>query len=528
MTGAAEALRGLGVDLTEPLTTRQPKNRSPVENIIEASAPDQRSKSLVRFIKFARYWLKVNQIFSFRSLGLRVWVVFGTSSQSQSSTSNDGHSMEEPEALQHTQDPETGEHGRENQRRIAGISQPRIRSRVPKFFSRLFERSREKKNSTGTEEEDLPGEERGTEITLEPISRCMFEGLYPRGPAIDYDFLMAPENLDLLAVYLDRTRSTAANLVEWMTHGNSHQQFIAGSTFHLECLFTIVQNDTANTLRHMDLALQIIGRHMLDETLIQQRLVHWRLLLERFGNELQQLEESLRRFADFISGFGISDNHHHDVHNRHSFQVEKLLKSNVSQIKSLRQRTTRSYKSLMANMSIVESKRGIAEAESVTKLTELAFFFIPLTFSASIFSMQVKELDASRISIAAFFTLAITITTASYALRLVIRSERFVNYRKKILHNIRQDAGLAPGSSIPTTAFLTYLSSWLSSSWFWKGVVVTGVFAGPTAPLWTSQLTTGIKVGVTILIVALYVGTVVVIVLHAMWSYYRSLLIDSL
>ena len=599
MTGAAEALRRLDVGYTEPPTTRQPEYQSPGENITEPSAPDQPSNALVRSTTFVRYRPKANQNFSFRSLGR---LLFGTSSQPQSSMSNDGHPMEEPQALQHTEDPETGEEGSEHQQRSAGISRPRARSGVPQFFGRLFRRSREKKNTTRAEE-DVPEEERGTEIrTLEPVSRCMFEGLYPRGPAMDYDFLMAPENLDLLAVHLDRTKSTAANLAEWMTQENDHQPLKAGSTFHLECLFAIIQNDTSNTLWHMDLALQEIGQHILDETLIQQRLVHWRLLLERFGNELQQLEESLHRFANFINGSGISDD---DDLSRHSPQVKKLLESSISQIKSLRQRTTRSYKSLMANMSIVESKRGIAEAESVTKLTELAFFFIPLTFSASIFSMQVKELDASQISIAAFFALAIIITTASYALRLLIRSERFVYYRKKILHDIREDARLTPGSSIPTKIFLAwiwrrigllavivtilvallvtplavlwtkdmnhgfkilltilllvfflaasyvtgnamlyidarglhlrrdifksstkvktreyqrrmsfsetlaYLFSWLSSQWFWTGVVVTGVCAGPAAPLWTSQLATGIKVGVTIVIAILYVGAVV-------------------
>ena len=623
MTGAAEALRGLGVEHTEPPTTRQPKNQRPAENLIESSAPNQRSKALVRSTTFVRFRPKANQNFSFGALGR---LLFGTSSQPQSSTSNDGHSIEGPEALQHAQDPETGEQGREHQPRIAGVSRPRVRSAVPKFFGRLFGRSRVKKNATGAEEEDVPEEEQGTEIrTLEPMSRCMFEGLYPRGPAMDYDFLMAPENIDLLAIYLDRTKSTAANLAEWMTHENSHQRFMAGSIFHLECLFAIIQNDTANTLWHMDLALQEIGQHILDETLIQQRLVHWRLLLERFGNELQQLEDSLRRFASFISGSRTSCNHNDDGSNRHDSQAEKLLESSVSQIKALRQRTSRSYKSLMANMSIVESKRGIAEAESVTKLTELAFFFIPLTFSASIFSMQVKELDASRISIAAFFALAIIITTASYALRLLIRSERFVYYRNKLLYDIRQDAGLTPGSSIPTKIFLAwiwrrigllavivtilvallvtpvavlwtkdmnhgfkvlltilllvfilaaayvtgnamlyidarglhlrrdifkpgtkvkrreyqhrmnffetlaYLFSWLSSSWFWTGVVVTGVCAGPAAPLWTSQLTTGIKVGVTIVIAMLYVGAVVAIVWRAWWnrSFSRNLREDD-
>ena len=614
MTGAAEALRRLGVDHTEPPATRQPKNQSPGENITEPPAPDQPPNALVRSTTFVRFRPKANQSFSFRSLG-QLLFGSGSSSQPQNSTSNDDHFIEEPRALQRTEDPETGRQGKEHQQRIAGISRPRARSGVPNFFGRLFRRSRATNSTTDPEEEDVPEEEQGTEIrTLEPMSRCMFEGLYPRGPAMDYDLLMAPENLDLLAVYLNRTKSTAANLAEWMSQENSHQPLKAGSMFHLECLFAIIQNDTSNTLRHMDLALQEIGQHILDETLIQQRLIHWRLLLERFGNELQQLEESLHRFANFINGSGTSYNHNDDGLNRHNSQVEKLLESSVSQIKSLRQRTTRSYKSLMANMSIVESKRGIAEAESVTKLTELAFFFIPLTFSASIFSMQVKELDASRISIAAFFALAIIVTTASYALRLLIRSERFVYYRKKTLHDIRQDMDLTPGSSIPTKLFLAwiwrrigllavivtilvallvtpiavlwtkdinygfkilltilllvfilaasyvtgnamlyidarglhlrrdifkprkkvktreyqrhmsfsetlaYLFSWLSSSWFWTGVVVTGVCAGPAAPLWTSQLATGIKVGVTIVIAMLYVGAVVSILFRAYLS----------
>lgn len=588
MTGAAEALRRLGVDHTEHAA-------SPAErNITESSAPDQRSQALVRSTTFVRYRPKADQNFSFRSLGR---LLFGTSSQPQDDSSN------EPEALQLAQDPESGEQGRERQQRITGITRPRVRSGVPRLFERLFGWSRKKtERTTGAEEEHVLEEEQGTEIkTLEPINRCMFEGLYPRGPAVDYDFLMAPENLDLLADYLDQTKPTAASFAEWITKKGSRQSLMTEPTFHLEYLFAIVQNDTVNTIRHMELALQEIGQHILDDTLIQQRLVHWRLLLERFGNELQLLEDSLRRFADFINASEPSRKNSEHSQDKHNPQVEKLLEESISQIYSLRQRTTRSHKSLMANMSIVESKRGITEAESVTKLTELAFFFIPPTFSASIFSMQVKELDASRISIAAFFTLAILITTASYALRLLIRSEVIVHQRKRLLNNVRQNAGLTPGSSIPTKTFLAWMwrrigllavivtilvallitpvavlwtkdinhgfkvvitillfafilaASYvignamlyidarglhlrrdifrpgtkvkhrdsqapmiipqilaypffcLSSRWFWSGVVVTGVCAGTTAPLWTSQLTTAIKVGVAIAIVMLYV-----------------------
>ena len=43
----------------------------------------------------------------------------------------------------------------------------------------------------------------------------------------------------------------------------------------------------------------------------------------------------------------------------------------------------------MAIMSIVESQKAITEAEEVSKLTKLAFLFIPLTFVAGLCGMNV-------------------------------------------------------------------------------------------------------------------------------------------
>ncbi len=607
MKGAAEALRKLGVDDTEP--TAKSGAISKDSNEKELSATDQPSRGLVKSSTFVRFRPKADQNFSFGSLAS---LMFGKSSRPQHPSPNDGLPTKESEGTQHAEDPESGEQSRDHQRKIRGVSRPRARGRVPILFGRLFGRSRRKPGkSDGADEVEVPEEEVGTEMrALQPINRCMFEGLYPRGPAVDYEFLMDPKNVDLLAEHLDRTKPTAANLAEWLTHNDRRQPLIIEPTAHLEYLFAIVQNDTVDTLRHMELALQEIGQHILDDTLIQQRLVHWRLLLERFGTELQQLEDSLRRLAEFIATSGLPHQNHEENQDRPTSPVRKLLRDCVSQINSLRQHTKQSHKSLMANMSIVESKRGIAEAESVTKLTELAFFFIPITFSASIFSMQVKELDASRISIAAFFILAILVTTGSYALRLLIRSENFIEFRRETLKGIRQDAGLASSSSIPTKTFvawlwrrgglltimvtilmafliipiavlwtrdinhgfkilltilllvfilatsyvtgnamlyidargvhlrrdifkpgvkvqkrahlsrlsfsgsLTFLFNWLSSRWVLIGLGATGVFAGPVAALWTSQVTMGIKVGVTIVMTILYVLAIIFILLY--------------
>ena len=444
MTGAAKAMRKLGVDSTEPAAKHETVSPSPTEG--------------------------------------------------------------SEEVLEPVADPESGELGEERSEKVRGTGRSRARGVVPNYLGHLLRRS--KKNTKGPNRDE--------EVkTLTPMIRCMFEGLYPRGPALDYDFLMDTKNVAYLAEHLDRTKPTATNIAEWLTQHDHRGAYSVTPTLHLEFLFAIIHNDTMNTLRHMDLALQDIGQLILDDTLIQQRLLHWRLLLERFATELQQMEVSLRRFASFIDTSRSSDGSNDEYPDRRTPSVEKLLEESVSQIKSLHQRTNRSHKSLMANMSIVESKRGIAEAESVTKLTELAFFFIPLTFSASIFSMQVKELNASSVSIAAFFVVAIIVTVASYALRLFIRSESFVNFRVKARKDIRQDTKLAPSSPIPSRTFLAWLLrrmglptalkamdsvvSWIVKRAFLTVVAgITVVCAGLAAGLWKSHLTMGIKVGITL------------------------------
>lgn len=57
-------------------------------------------------------------------------------------------------------------------------------------------------------------------------------------------------------------------------------------------------------------------------------------------------------------------------------EVSNLLVSNMSMLVSQKQ--------------IAESEKQLQESESITKLTELAFFFVPLAFSATLFGMQVR------------------------------------------------------------------------------------------------------------------------------------------
>lgn len=145
-------------------------------------------------------------------------------------------------------------------------------------------------------------------------------------------------------------------------------------------------------------------------------------------------------------------------------------------------------------MSLIESKRGIAEAESVTKLTEWAFFFIPLTFTASMFSMHVKELDRST-SVGLFLAVGLVITVCSYGLRLVIRSSRFLSRWRRLGKVIRDDQKIRPSTPIATSAVLR---------WVWQHINIRTwpvymmiAMAALLAALWTRPLREGMKIGIT-------------------------------
>ena len=61
----------------------------------------------------------------------------------------------------------------------------------------------------------------------------------------------------------------------------------------------------------------------------------------------------------------------------------------AQEVESLTKRTESTFQALMATMAIVESQKAIAQAETISKLTNLAFFFIPLSLTASVFGMNI-------------------------------------------------------------------------------------------------------------------------------------------
>ena len=325
-------------------------------------------------------------------------------------------------------------------------------------------------------------------------STSLFSDLVPRGPVMnDYEALFTPGKSEYLECQESLTMSTADILSQWIKSlGGPESGSSSPDPLHL--IFNIIKRDSWEALHLYEKALTTIGRNMLDDSTLQENLRHWRVTIEKIECELSRLRDSLTRFAgSFIVETPIPPSSTIPV------WQECSLPDFLARITKLEKQTSKTHKHLMATISIIESKRGIAESENITKLTELSFLFIPLTFSASVFSMQVRELRDAHVSIFTFALLAFILVVALYAVRLLTRSQSFLGWRKKCTSQVRATSKLQPGAFISTRSYLI---------WAWRTVglilVPASFIALVTVPglvvLWEKVGNTQLNLFITLLV----------------------------
>ncbi|KAJ4300999.1 hypothetical protein N0V90_003088 [Kalmusia sp. IMI 367209] len=277
-------------------------------------------------------------------------------------------------------------------------------------------------------------------------------------------------------------------------------------------LLRTIHDDTLGLADVIRIALRRIREGTLDEDLMQSRVTFWRSLLYRLNFSLAEFDQRLQEFVHFTYDIGshtISPESHREL------PSEKLAKSTRQTLRACIDLIEKSSDSLRAEMQIVDSRRSISEAESVSKLTELAFVFIPLSFVASLFSMQVHELDGG-VPAYKFVVVAIAFVLAAYAVRLSIRSSRILEYKNETLRNIREEADLHYNEPIPTRTFLAWAGTSTSStlSKFTKSflvittpvVLILAVVAAILSPvilLWLRGINRGFKAVITVLLLLL-------------------------
>jgi hypothetical protein len=277
-------------------------------------------------------------------------------------------------------------------------------------------------------------------------------------------------------------------------------------------LFRAIHDDTLSLFDVIRVSLRNIREGTLDEDKMQKQVSFWRNLLHQLHFSFAELDQRLLEFVHFAYD---SEAQPLSIEARQKTGTRKLVEDMHSTLKNGIELIDKSYDSLRAEMQIVDSRRSIAEAESVAKLTELAFVFIPLSFVASLFSMQVHELS-DGVPLYLFALVAIAFVTIAYAVRLSIRSSRLLEYKNDIFAEIREGADLLYNEPIPTHTFLKWFwatTSSLLGKGIWKSVtvcvpilLVVAVIAAILSPiilLWLRNIDKGFSAVITALLLLL-------------------------
>ena len=316
------------------------------------------------------------------------------------------------------------------------------------------------------------------EIRVQNANRLttIYQSTLPRGPELfKYESLLARANtLDVSREVLT-TMSTADDLARWLQCSPSPISAL-GMCSVQEILLNIIKQDSWEVLRLIELTLAEIGHEILDDSILQGRLQHWRSIIEKIERELHYLYENLTEFAGSLPNSTL------DLQQAVDISISLLISVSLSDLEAriakIQKLTVKTYKSLMANVAIMKGKRAIASSENIAKITELSFVFIPLAFSASVFSVQVRELRDAQVSFLTFFLSASSLVLTLYGLRLMIRSSWMTALLKSCRSQVKANAKLQHGAPIPTRSFVFWMGRNAGLMLLYVGVMISPMVPG--------------------------------------------------
>ncbi|KAF7122252.1 hypothetical protein CNMCM5793_000209 [Aspergillus hiratsukae] len=359
-------------------------------------------------------------------------------------------------------------------------------------------------------------------VNVKSSFQVLIKQMAPRKKiAIDLEkALLTGDSLSILQEELNETRSTR----QAMQH--------IEPVHPVDMLFDIIGQDTSTFLRVLNQILSDMEVDILDDTKMEDRLALWRELISKAERELLEFKTSTKNLLAFF-GFELPADTSAATAD---YEVVRNVTDLFGEINQMLRRLQHASSSLTSNMGLLDSRRSIDEAHAVTRLTELAFLFIPLSFSSSIFGMQIEPFKDS-VPLWNFFVVAITVTTFAYLMRLTMRSQWLANLKQSVKRDVRQYAE-QHGLPVQTRSLsMLLLSQWFGSTlkrsikatWTWIGrngrtaginlwkvvgfplsfTLLIGIVAvAPIAVLWTRDIDRGVQGAVTFVILLALLGFV--------------------
>lgn len=164
---------------------------------------------------------------------------------------------------------------------------------------------------------------------------------------------------------------------------------------------------------------------------------------ERLDDHVQQIQDTLasiknRGGSEWLRALGGNSN-------RKEAEAAALATAQdyeylLGRARSLSARCDQSMNIVMNNAMIRESEKAILQAEGIAKLTRLAFFYIPLSFTTSFFGMNFLQFGTGNKSIWVWFACSGPVFTLSIIFlmwdvpgmaRKVLRYDAWINWIRK-------------------------------------------------------------------------------------------------
>ncbi|KAK4452489.1 hypothetical protein QBC34DRAFT_456517 [Podospora aff. communis PSN243] len=243
-----------------------------------------------------------------------------------------------------------------------------------------------------------------------------------KGTETEAGVTVFPELPAFRDVFLKLFRCVSATCCEGISGVGAKNVFRKCQSIVRQCAFEA----ESQVLGVLTRSLDDVELSLSKDAVVREALDAWRGNFGRWRNTLFHQEGSLRHLrqtTQWVERDGSAQSAGVSVEHSSLKLHAQVLDAVIEENAAMRRRLDSVYHAVMSTMQIVESKRAIEEAEMVSKLTHLAFFFIPLTLVTGVFGMNITEFNG-ELGIGAWAGTSLCVTIASY----------FILHRREIVH----------------------------------------------------------------------------------------------
>ncbi|EFY95619.1 CorA-like divalent cation transporter [Metarhizium robertsii] len=277
--------------------------------------------------------------------------------------------------------------------------------------------SKESRHNEATDEELAISVESGSESGL--TSDDEYDQDYKNGLRAEYKN-PKPHSRD--RDFARKYALSTSNLVERLLTATPTQALLGDESPIPALLYRLVLDDFWQLLAEMRLQLDHLDND-LTATLYEQ-------LVESIGNSTRQnltwMRSTLQELHDWSNHLRKSG-----ATLKATLDIQQEIEELNANVQDLQRRSEQTMNLLVSSMTLAQSSTVIEQTSGINKLTELAFFFIPVSFITSIFSMQVFELTSAPPRIWTWGLSLSVVALTTYLIRILLRSPSF---RVVLLH----------------------------------------------------------------------------------------------